>query len=68
MLEHNVMMAASQKSEVIGMVMRLKLRKKSTKIQRVKKAYNKAQKTAKGIIDVVAKNEDVLKELSKCQL
>lgn len=60
----NVMMSAQQKSDVIGGYA-IQASEEIYKDPTSKKSFNKAKKTAKGIIDIVAKNEDVLKHLVK---
>jgi HD-GYP domain-containing protein (c-di-GMP phosphodiesterase class II) len=64
---NNVMMSASQKSEVINGYA-TQATEEIYKDPTSKKSFNKAQKTAKGIIDIVAKNEDVLKHLVKANV
>lgn len=64
---NNVMMSANQKSEVINGYA-TQATEEIYKDPSSKKSFNKAQKTAKGIIDIVAKNEDVLKHLVKANV
>ncbi len=58
----NVMMPAIQKSDVINGYA-TQATEEIYKDPSSKKSFTKAQKAAKGIIDVVSKNEDVLKHL-----
>jgi HD-GYP domain-containing protein (c-di-GMP phosphodiesterase class II) len=64
---NNVMMSANQKSEVINGYA-TQATEEIYKDPSSKKSFTKAQKTAKGIIDIVAKNEDVLKHLVKANV
>lgn len=64
---NNVMMSSSQKSEVINGYA-TQATEEIYKDPSSKKSFTKAQKTAKGIIDVVAKNQDVLKHLIKANV
>lgn len=64
---NNVMMSATQKSEVINGYV-AQAAEEIYKDPISKKSYNKAQKSAKGIIDIVTKNDDVLRYLVNANL